>query len=55
MPGEELQRHHSVVRKVKQINGVDDLLRRNLQVNHAKVVLQAMTDKGDATEMLTLV
>lgn len=51
MPGEELQRHHAVVWEVEEIDRVDDLLRRNVQVDYTEVVLQSMTDEYYATEI----
>lgn len=48
VPGQKFQRHHSVVREMEQINRVDDLLGRHMQVDYTEIVLQSVSDERHA-------
>ena len=49
VPGEELEGHPSVVRKVEQVDSVYRLLHRNQNVDHSEVILQPVTDEDAST------
>jgi hypothetical protein len=51
MPGEELQRHHAMMRKMEEIHCVDDLLRRHVQVDDTEIIFQSMSDEDYPTGM----
>lgn len=49
VPGEEAQRHHALGGgRLEEVDGVDHLLLRHHQVDHAKVVAQAVPDEDHA-------
>lgn len=50
MPSKKLQRHHAMMWEVEKINRVDNLLRWYMQVNDAEIVLQTVSNKGDAAK-----
>jgi hypothetical protein len=51
MPGEELQRHEAMMRKMEEIHRVDDLLRRHVQVDDTEIIFQSMSDEDYPTGM----
>lgn len=42
-----------MMRKVEQINSVDDLLGRYMQVDDAEIILKSVTDESDTTGRLS--
>lgn len=50
MPSEKLQRHHPMMRKMEEINCVDDLLRRHVQVDDTEIIFQSMSDENYSAE-----
>ena len=49
MPGQELERDPAMMRKMKQMKGVDSLLRWNKDIDHPEVILETVTNKDTAT------
>lgn len=45
MPGEELQRHHTMVGKMEKVNSINDLSWRHVQVDYTEIIFQAMSDE----------